>query len=173
MVLFRNVFLPFGTILLIFYHLFSFNLTFIRISCVLLSDLTIVLLRAPFCANISSSSNLQLMPQQLVINVTYNPRTIQVAKCQKNWCHNCLTCQQLKITHHIHPTMHPVICTARFTILHLNNKRPLPAIKNSPFDTFIGSSTKCTKSHPVHSIPVEEIYHTFSTCKFCSFGIIL
>ena len=50
--------------------------------------------------------NPQLLPQQLEINVTFDPRPLHMANANrtiKEWCHNYLNCQQMKITRHVHP----------------------------------------------------------------------
>ena len=84
----------------------------------------------------------------------------------KEWCHNCLTCQQMKITRHIHPPTHQLNkAVARFTHVHKDIVGPLPAINNSPFRylvTFIDRSTNWIEAHPVHSITAEKFATLFS-----------
>ena len=69
----------------------------------------------------------------------------------KEWCHNCLTCQQMKITRHIHPPIRQLNeAVARFTHVHMDIVGPLPAINNSPFRylvTFIDRSTNWIEAH--------------------------
>ena len=89
----------------------------------------------------------------------------------KEWCHNCLTCQQMKITRHIHPPTRQLNeAVARFTHVHMDIVGPLPAINNSPFRylvTFIDRSTNWIEAHPVHSTSTaEEVCHAFSRPGF-------
>ena len=95
----------------------------------------------------------------------------------KEWCHNRLTCQQMKITRHIHPSTRQLNeAVARFTHVHMDIVGPLPAINNSPFRylvTFVDRSTNWIGAHPVHSITAEEVCHAFLTSWFSRFGVPL
>ena len=95
----------------------------------------------------------------------------------KEWCHNCLTCQEMKITRHIHPSTRQLNeAVARFTHIYMDIVGPLPAINNSPFRylvTFIERSTNWIEAHPVHSITAEEVCHAFLTSWFSRFGVPL
>ena len=95
----------------------------------------------------------------------------------KEWCQNCLTCQQMRITRHIDPPTRQLNeAVARFTHVHMNIVGPLPAINNSPFRylvTFIDRSTNWIEAHPVHSITAEEVCHDFLTSWFSRFGVPL
>ena len=60
----------------------------------------------------------------------------------KEWCHNYLTCQQMKITRHVHPPTRQVNeAVARFTHVRMDIVGPLPAIKFRHSDTLLASST--------------------------------
>ena len=97
----------------------------------------------------------------------------------KEWCHKCLTCQQMKITRHIHPPIRQVNeAVAHFTHVHVDIVGPLPAINNSPFRylvTFIDCSTNWIEANPLHSITAEEVCHAFLflTSWFSRFGVPL
>ena len=94
----------------------------------------------------------------------------------KEWFHNCLTYQQMKITRNIYPTRQLNEAVARFTHVHMDIVGPLPAINNSPFRclvTFIDRSTNWIEAHPVHSITAEEVCHAFLTSSFSRFGVPL
>ena len=95
----------------------------------------------------------------------------------KEWCRNCLTCQQTKVTRHIRPPIRQINeAVARFTHVHMDIVGPLPAINNSTFRylvTFIDRSTNWIEAHPVHSITAEEICHAFITAWFSRFGVPL
>ena len=95
----------------------------------------------------------------------------------KEWSHNCLTCQQMKITRHIHPPIRQVNeAVARFTHVNMDIEGPIPAINNSPFRylvTFIDRRPNWIEAHPVHSVTAEEVCHAFLTSWFSRFGVPL
>ena len=95
----------------------------------------------------------------------------------KEWCHNCLTCQQMKITRHVHPPTRQVNeVVARFTHVHMDIVGPLPAINNSLFRylvTFIDGSTNWIEDHPVNSITAEEVCRVYLISWFSRFGVPL
>ena len=93
----------------------------------------------------------------------------------KEWCHSCLTWQQLKIARHP-PTRQVNEAVAHFTHVHKDIVGPLPAINISPFRyivTFIDRSTNWIEAHPVHSITAEEVCHAFLKSWFSRFGVPL
>ena len=95
----------------------------------------------------------------------------------KEWCYNCLSCQQMKLTRHIHPPTRQVDeAVACFTHVHIDIIGPLPAINNSPFRylvSFTDRSTKWIETHQVLSITAKEVCHAFLTSLFSRFGVPL
>ena len=93
----------------------------------------------------------------------------------KEWCHNCLTCQQMKITIHIRPPTRQVNeDVARFTHVHMDIVGPLPDINSSPFRrlvTFIDRSRNWIEAHSVYSVTAEEICHVFLISCFSRVGV--
>ena len=83
----------------------------------------------------------------------------------KEWDHNCLTCQLMKITRHIHPpTRQANGAVARFNHVYMEIVGPPNAINNAPFRylvTFIDRCTNVIEANPVQSITTEEVCNTF------------
>ena len=97
------------------------------------------------------------MPQQLEINVTYDPRPLH-AQCPTQYQRIVPQLPHLptdKFNRHVHlPTRQVNKAVASFSHVHVDMVGPLPLINNSPtryIVTFIDSSTNWIEAHPVHS----------------------
>ncbi|MEO1438418.1 MAG: RNase H-like domain-containing protein, partial [Bacteroidota bacterium] len=88
----------------------------------------------------------------------------------KNWCAECLKCQQNKIGRHTKPPRgFADIVSSRFTHVHMDIVGPLPPISGYSHRyivTFIDRGTNWIEADPVSSITAESIAESFIRCWF-------